>query len=113
MGIDPKRTGVKARLIADWSEEDGRTGDGFRKSIPGDMLRTNNPDGSLCGFLIACPGCGQWGGINLFCKDRPQSNWTVMAGSPDDVTTLSVHPSILISCCGWHGFLKNGVFVVE
>lgn len=107
--VDPKRTGVKARLVPT-ADQGERTDDGFLCGLPGDMVRTTNQDGSLYGFLIACPGCGQYGGIALGDKDNPARNWRVTAGGPEDVTTLSVEPSILIHCCGWHGYLRNGVF---
>jgi hypothetical protein len=69
---------------------------------PGSMIPVQG--GGTVGFNIACPGCGQIG-----CA-REGQNWTVSGGSRDDVTTLSLVPSIAKSCCGWHGYLKNGVF---
>lgn len=68
------------------------------------MVRCDDPD-SGCNFLIACPGCGQFGSA------RDGAKWSVAGGSEEDVTTLSLQPSILKHCCGWHGYLTNGVFV--
>jgi hypothetical protein len=118
--IDPKRTGVKAREIPEWPERPDESARYYGN--PGDMLRTANADGSLYGFLVACPGCGQFGAIPV-CEDAPV-RWSVVSGFSDvggvkvdagpgdvnDVTTLSLTPSILKRCCGWHGFLRRGVF---
>lgn len=109
---DPKRTGVKARPVPT-ADQGIRSPDGFLCGIPGDMVRTANQDGSLYGFLIACPGCGNYGGVAIGDKNNPARNWKVTGGSTDDVTGLSLSPSILIGCCGWHGYLRNGVFVTE
>ena len=41
------------------------------------------------------------------------AKWTATAGSFDDVTTLTLEPSIAKSCCGWHGYLEQGAFVIN
>jgi hypothetical protein len=104
--VDPKRTGVKAREIPEWPEQPDGSARFYGQ--PGDMLRTKKTDGSLYGFLVACPGCGQFGAIPV-CADAPV-RWVVGPGDVNDVTTLSLTPSILKHCCGWHGFLRRGVF---
>lgn len=118
--VDPKRTGVKARELPKFPHE--QDDDASYSGEPGDMVRTEKKDGSLYGFLVACPGCGKFGGIPV-AADAPVK-WTVRSGLSNeagvvidygpgnlsDVTTLSLSPSILKHCCGWHGFLKNGVF---
>jgi Family of unknown function (DUF6527) len=53
-------------------------------------------------FTICCPGCGKRVGV--------RDTWAVLAGSIEDVTTLTLDPSLKFACCGWHGYLKNGVF---
>lgn len=63
-----------------------------------------NPPNSGDAWILCCPRCGQMGGNNDGAK------WRVVAGSFDDVTMLTLSPSILKSCCGWHGYLRNGVF---
>ena len=99
--IDPKRTGVKASLI------------GF--SEPPMELINHRWHGPLGAFLnqvgisptswqLCCPGCGELG------SPRDGQQWTATSGSFADVTTLTIAPSIAKSCCGWHGYLKNGVF---
>lgn len=64
-------------------------------------------DGGVAQFNIACPQCGEIGGPNH------GAIWSVINGDPDDVTTLTLEPSIQKSCCGWHGYLHNGQFVIE
>lgn len=51
-------------------------------------------------LVICCPGCGQVSG------SAGKHRW--------DQATQSYHPSIVhsetLGGCGWHGWLKNGVF---
>ncbi len=98
---DPKRTGVKAVRL-DWTEPPCELIDGRWHAPPGSMFPVEG--GGIGGFLIACPGCGQIGSA------RDGAKWEVTGGSRDDVTTLSLSPSIQKGCCGWHGYLRNGTF---
>jgi hypothetical protein len=63
----------------------------------------------------ACPGCGRVACVRVSHPKPDNSNgatWDVVSGSVEDVTTLSLQPSInCTGCCGWHGYLTNGVFV--
>lgn len=120
--VDPKATGVKAREIPNWPEP----ADGQARFFgqPGDMIRTfrHNAQNLTHGFLVACPGCGQFGSIAIFPMEGP--HWNIVSGLTsvggvtldagpgdiNDVTTLSLSPSILKHCCGWHGYLRHGVF---
>lgn len=57
------------------------------------------------GAIIKCPGCGS----ESFCEERRGDNhpsWTM------DHQTQTWQPSVHHSAngCGWHGFLKNGVW---
>ena len=65
-------------------------------------------------FMFCCPGCGQAGGITAGHPKPDNSNgasWDILAGSLDDVTTLTLSPSIhCVGCCQWHGHLQGGVF---
>lgn len=99
--VDPKRTGVKAAR-SDWTEPPLECIDGRWYGPPGVMIPRADDHGIQ--HLICCPGCGQVG------APRDGARWTVTSGSLDDVTTLSLSPSILKNCCGWHGYLRNGVF---
>lgn len=61
---------------------------------------------------FACPGCGRFGAIRVsHPKSGDPPSWDIMSGSLDDVTTLTLAPSIFCTgCCGWHGYLTAGVF---
>lgn len=105
---NPTRTGVKAVLIPD--DPDTKWLD---RKEPGLMYRTYRQDEkTIASFLIACPGCGEWGGVAIGEPQREGGPvWQVTGGSVEDVTTLTLHPSIhCVGCCGWHGYLQNGVF---
>ncbi len=96
--VNMKRTGVPATKIQ-WTE-------------PPMFLvedRWYGPYGAILlreggSFVLCCPGCGQAG------SGRNGAAWAVTNGIWDDVSTLTLSPSIAKSCCGWHGYLKNGVF---
>ncbi len=98
--VDPKRTGVKA-VQSDWTEPPMELVNGHWHGPPGTMIPVEGR--GIGGFLIACPGCGQIGSA------RDGAVWQVTGGSREDVTTLTLSPSIAKGCCGWHGYLKNGV----
>ncbi len=100
MAVDTKRSGVKALLLAEFVFD----------AEPGDMLPMTNESAEIIGFNIACPGCGKWGCISFVAFDHFTNPWRVTGGSTADVRSLSVMNSILNHCCGWHGYLKNGVF---
>jgi hypothetical protein len=99
MDIDPKRTGVKATMIP-WTEPPMYLENGRWHGPPGAFIErvTHDP------WRLCCPGCGELG------SPSEGSNWTVAGGSWEDVSTLTLSPWITKSCCGWHGFLRHGVF---
>jgi hypothetical protein len=101
--VDPKRTGVKASRI-EWTEPPMFLDGHLWYGPIGAMIHREGADDFGVGFLICCPGCGQLGGA------RQGHKWTVSGGSATDVTTLSLTPSIQKHCCGWHGYLRHGVF---
>lgn len=103
MNVDPKRTGVRA-VEGRWEEPPLELIDGRWHGPPGYMVRTQDPNRAFAGFIIACPGCGQMGSA------REGAKWSCVGGSMDDVTGLSLSPSILKNCCGWHGYLRAGMF---
>ncbi len=116
--VDPKRT-VKARPVTVF-DADGGAPNGI-DAEPGDCQRREPYRGeTIERLMFACPGCGQWGSIGCG-KPKPTSgiggqvfkgpSWEIVAGALADVTALTLSPSIhCIGCCGWHGFLRNGVF---
>lgn len=100
---DPRRTGVKAVLhdFDEWPE--------FAE--PGLCQRFAVQDNG-CVLHHTCPGCGRFGGISIGFGQKPKSpSWQLMSGDPADPTTWTLAPSIhCVGCCGWHGYLRNGVF---
>lgn len=99
--IDLKRR-VRA-IPSAWTEPPCELIDGRWHSPPGTMVPREQEDGRILDYVIACPGCGQMG------TGRDGMVWRVIAGKLEDVTTLSLTPSILNGCCGWHGYLTAGV----
>lgn len=100
--VDPKRTGVNATSIK-FSQPPMEAPEGRWYGPPGAMIPIQDDDHGL-GHLICCPGCGSLG------SPKDGAKWSVVSGSLQDVTTLTLQPSIARSCCGWHGYLRNGVF---
>lgn len=101
---DPRRNGVKAHF-GEWTQPPLVCINGRWYGPPGLMIQRLDPD-SGCNFIIACPGCGELG------TARDGAKWQIVSGSEKDVTTLTLEPSILKNCCGWHGYLRNGIFDV-
>lgn len=59
-----------------------------------------------------CPGCGRSCGMATFPegKPKPESPSWKMTGWPNAIT---LEPSVHCKgCCGWHGYLKNGEWVL-
>ena len=65
-------------------------------------------------LIMACPGCGKFAPIRVgYSKPADSPSWAVVSGTLEDAQSLTLSPSInCIGCCGWHGWLKNGVFAV-
>jgi hypothetical protein len=108
--VDPKRT-VPARTVTVF-EADGSARDGI-DAQPGDCQKREPYRGDLAERLMfACPGCARWGSI--VCghpKPAKGPSWDIVSGSLDDPATLTLATSIhCVGCCGWHGYLRNGVF---
>jgi hypothetical protein len=100
--IDPQRSNVKAMLI----DISGAFYVDNRLHGPyGAFIDRTEMDGSH--WILCCPGCGEAG------SPRDGAKWTIMTGSFDDVTTLTLRPSIQKHCCGWHGYLTKGVFDIQ
>ncbi len=96
---NPKRTGLKAFKVTEWPETDE-----FELGACYKMASDH------IGFT--CPGCGQFGSVRAASiKPAEGPSWKIETGSLDDPTTLTLSPSInCVGCCGWHGYLRNGVF---
>ena len=99
---NPKRTGVKAILVTgDWP-------DTSLLEPPGTIRVLHDGDE----IALACPGCGRVSAMRVGTTKPAQSpSWQITTGSLNDVASLTFLPSInCVGCCGWHGWLKNGVF---
>ena len=102
--VDPKRTcnAIQAAPTDERLEpgESEFTEPGLARRLESDHL------------LFSCPGCGRLGAIRAtHPKDVGGKSWDITGGSLDDVTTLTLSPSIhCVGCCGWHGHLQGGVF---
>lgn len=98
---DPKRTGVRATpttLLTD---------DGYPSHAEPGAFELHPGDRVLA---LACPGCGHVSGMAVGNPKPPNENgatW-LMTGVPPAIT---LSPSInCVGCCGWHGWLRDGVF---
>lgn len=93
---------VKATLIP-FTEPPMHYKNGQLHGPPGAFLSREGLDENH--WVLCCPGCGEAG------SPRDGARWRIVSGSFDDVGTLTLEPSILKNCCGWHGYLRYGVFV--
>src|ERR1700722_8292781 len=95
---DPKRTGVKAVLLAEFHFH----------AAPGSCIYS--PEHGVLEF--ACPGGGLWGGCRIgHPKPVPPPSWDIVEGKAEEPASLTLQPSIYCKgCCNWHGYLRNGVF---
>ena len=101
--MDPKRT-VKARKVHVF-EDDGSAPNGL-DAEPGDSQQVS-PDR----MMFACPGCGEWGAVRALPPPKKQNAWMIESGTLAEPESLTLSPSIqCMGCCGWHGYLKAGVF---
>lgn len=83
---------------------------------PGDLYPERpSPDGNVVGYVYACVGCGSLSGIHLRGRVGEGPRWRVESGDPGRPSSLTLAPSILHDPakggCGWHGYLRGGVFV--
>lgn len=98
--VDITRTGVKAHLHDGDLEEYGP---------PGAMVFREDAAGRCAGFLLACPGCGQF--VELPIGDPNVTSWMVLEGDTAEVGGLTLQPWIdARNCCGWKGYLRRGYF---
>lgn len=101
--VDVNRT-VKARPVsgAAFCDDNAQPGD----------ITTFEPDGAVEELAIACPGCGRRSLLPLVKGQH--CRWTVTAGDVRNLASLTLSPSIFHRVedggCGWHGYLRSGVF---
>ena len=92
---------IRASMIP-WTEPPMELVNGLWYGPRGAFLDREGTDSSH--WLLCCPRCGQVG------APRDGQTWRCVSGSFDNVATLTLEPSIQKNCCGWHGYLRNGVF---
>src|SRR5438270_5163857 len=99
MTTDPKRTNLRATPVR-FKDDDGYP----PTAEPGAFQFFDGQDV----MMLACPGCGHVSGMTVGSPKPPHSpSWEVTG--PKDAPTLS--PSVhCTGCCGWHGYLTDGVF---
>lgn len=95
---DPKRTDLRATPTT------FDTGDGYPGSAePGAF--------EFVGYstlVLACPGCGHVSAMRVGNPKPLLSPSWELGGTP---TAPTLRPSInCVGCCGWHGYLTDGVF---
>ena len=97
LAVDAKRTNLKATPTVFDSDE------GFPEfAEPGSFEIRKGM------VMMACPGCGRLSGMTAgYPKPGRSPSWEI--SGPPEAPTFS--PSInCVGCCGWHGYLQNGVF---
>ncbi len=107
--VDPRRTGLKA--VPTVFVPDKEEGLYAEYAEPGWFELRVGEKGTL--MMLACPGCGRVSGMTVGNPKPDNGNGaTWLLTGPAESPTL--HPSVnCVGCCGWHGWLKNGVFVLE
>jgi hypothetical protein len=105
--VDPRRC-VPLRIVRDITAAD---------TAPGDAEPLDAGDGEgIWGYALACPGCGAVNALLLHAQaDRLHApRWTVAEGDLHTGEGLTFSPSIHHETprgCGWHGWLRGGVFI--
>lgn len=83
---------------------------------PGDCITVVSAKrpGVVVGLVHACAGCGEHVGLDFEREREGHPQWSVVSGNPAQPETLTTSPSILHDPakggCGWHGYLRAGVF---
>jgi hypothetical protein len=103
--VNPKRTGVKAKTVV-------FTADDFCDYAEPGSVQIKHDDCNGHYMVNACPGCGRVQAMHIgHPKPSDSPSWDITIGSVNDVTTMTLSPSInCIGCCKWHGHLRNGIF---
>lgn len=101
--LDPRRT-VPATVVSDIDAEG---------LAPG-SVEVRGTSTVVYGYGFTCPGCGARNWLAL-SEDQPHPRWRVTGGDAATPTGVTVEPSIFHTKerggCGWHGYLRAGVFV--
>jgi hypothetical protein len=97
--VDAKRTNIKATPLPDKYDGSGEPG-AIAWFIPGQII------------VMACPGCGRTSGMEVGNPKPAKSPSWLISGFVDLPETVTLSPSVnCTGCCGWHGWLRDGVYV--
>lgn len=77
--------------------------------VPGEV-EVRSIEGAVCGWAFGCPRCGKQSWV-FFNAPGETRGWTVVSGDARDPSGVTLEPSLLQRCCGWHGWFRAGVFV--
>lgn len=74
---------------------------------PGCLEPRSIPDAGVAGYGFTCPGCG----AESWLPVAPEiGGWVITEGTFAIGVDVTLSPSIMNRCCGWHGYLTHGVF---
>ncbi|MEO8602671.1 MAG: DUF6527 family protein, partial [bacterium] len=80
----------------------------------GAMEPIEDRNGVVVGFGIRCAGCRSASFLALEPYDCPPM-WRLVSGDPRKPETVTLSPSVFHTKerggCGWHGYLRAGVWV--
>lgn len=94
---DPKRTGFKATVLTTDTWEPGEPG----------AVRLLNAET----LVMACPGCGRVSAMSVGNPKPAKGPSWLLAGDATKPETVTLSPSInCVGCCGWHGWLRAGIY---
>lgn len=100
--VDPKRTVKVTELVDPWPDSGyAEPGACFEDK---EMVYKDR-------LIFACPGCGRVGSIKAAGKVKQDGYWQIVEGVLDRPSSLTLHPSIhCVGCCGWHGWINDGIW---
>lgn len=100
------RTHIIARVTADHDE--------WERDAPG-AIYLSRPDGIPRFIFIVCPGCGAKSAMLI--RNATEAHTEKITGASWEMTCrdpITLHPSVhhdkAGGGCGWHGWLRNGIW---
>lgn len=75
---------------------------------PGEV-EVRSVGGEVHGWAFGCPGCGKQSWV-YFNAPGETWGWAVVSGDVRDPSGVSLMPSLLQRCCGWHGWFRAGTW---
>jgi len=83
---------------------------------PGDVVPVIHRDdpARVTGYIHSCAGCGRPVSLDFAGARGGHPQWSVIEGDLARPESVTLAPSILHDTakggCGWHGYLRSGVF---